>query len=174
MPRSNPVPEVPEGSAGLNDTMKTWLKDARQQSEELKFLLEQSKRVASEATEAIKKDYAAQLQGLREQVVHLQAESSTSHAACKKALQAQEELKLQLQAAKSELDVLRPQIQARRLEESNTVKARETAASNQLEKVANSPLPAPIASIIQLLGVLSRLLLGAALSGKPCPPKAAP
>ena len=120
---------------GLNDNVKAWLKDAKRQSEELKFLLDQSKRVASEATAAIKKDYDAQVKGLREQLSLLQQEASVSRAAWKKSIHVQEDLNLDLRSAKAELDAMRCRLHTKRYEAIETIKAREKAANLQLEKV---------------------------------------
>jgi len=123
-----------------NGMMKTWLRDAKKQSEELKALFEQSRVVASESAAMAKRDYEKKLARLTQDLAASESERGAARAARQTAEEALHDLRTQVaisceqrDAAKMELEEAaeRHRAAVARLEAEHQAESAKMVAANQ-------------------------------------------
>lgn len=120
----------------MHGMMKVWLSDARQQSEDLKLLFEESKVIAAETLIAAKREFGSKINKLQQQVVQLEADLAESSKARAAAEEASEKFRHELATAKRDSDLLRSELASSSGELSGKLTLRQNITKSEICKLS--------------------------------------
>ena len=127
-----------EGVSGeaMHGMMKVWLRDARQQSEDLRRLFDESKAIAAETLAATKREMGGKISTLQERVAHLEASAAADAKGRATAEAAAEKLRHEVSTAKRESELVRSELAASQGELSGKMTARQTVTKGEICKLS--------------------------------------
>lgn len=123
-------------SDAMHGMMKVWLRDARQQSEDLRRLFEESKAIAAETLAASKREMGSKITKLQLQVVQLEADVTDAVKGRTGAEEAAERLRHELATAKRDQDLLRSELSTSSSELSGKLTVRQNVTKGEICKLS--------------------------------------